>query len=844
MTQSSENKLAITLRQKGDALYLTADGGRLGQAKAERKAPAADSIEKPDLLMANGPSKDVLTEVGEILYGALSHGDVGKLLGEFLPASASGSLEGEGDHQSVDIELRFDEDQTDLCRYPWECIRDRHGRFLVQAGLASLTRTILYPQKVPAWDEDVIQGGILQVISQPADLAPIVANTLALDGAKRLEHASFEAFRSAVLTHSAEVSCLQFDGHGALLKCCICGEPNAMDRVNCSACGTELGTRSGTAFLMFERDAKREPVEVEVLGAVLGRSKVRFACLLACETARLDGKLVFTGYSPGLILCGVPAVLGMQYPITNDFAQAFSNALFGALRDGHSLGKAVAKARTATVDKTWFTPALYTRFAPPPDCLRTLQQARTVETAAPSEVVAGKTFVALLRMRRADSPSLTPSALRKYLGLAAEVELVEASEDMHVRLEAPATGELLQGEVSVRLTAHGCDVNPPECPVVVSENLDGPTALFQITPRRTGKLVLIFRLFQRELQVAALSFPIDSADPGFVGRSVLVARRILRFVSAERAAQLKREEFELQAHLRASDTLVQEFADSRRRVGSTLVAAYRELQTVEERGWDTDRLVADPDSTEFRRADAVRIQEFIRGLSRAIEGQEVSSRYLDRLASLGRSLDEVGQRDLAREEWFRLHEEVAYLLYRIAGDIGPSRLVAAFESLAESHGLLWPFGWPGAECVRCGFPFDEEEAWLWPHSQHWLLYLKWHLRHHDLPKCPRCGADMVWGPWSGSHVVGTIMKASRELTRSCHETADALRRVLSAADQVSGGRETARTEAVRVELRTIEHCSDLTWRTHQACIDFLRHGGGARMASLRRQLSDLIQLVR
>ena len=836
MTKSSDNKLSIALRQEGDILYLTADAGRLGQATAHRAAPTAEAIEKTELLLAIGPSKDVLREVGETLYGVLSHGDVGKLLGECLPASAAGSPNAEGDHRSVEIELCFGEDQTDLCKYPWECIRDRHGRFLVQAGLADMTRTILYPQKAPAWDEDPLRGGILQVISQPSDLSPIVANTLALHGAMRLEHASFDDFRTAVLTHSPDVSCVQFDGHGALLRCCKCGEHNAMNWLKCSACGAELGSRNGTAFLMFERGAKREPIEVEVLGAVLSRSKVRFACLLACETARLDGKLVFTGYSPGLILSGVPAVLGMQYPITNDFAQVFSTALFGALRDGHGLGKAVAKARTATVDKTWFTPALYTRFAPPPDRLRILQQSRAVETAAPSEVSAGKAFVALLRMRRADSPSLTPSALRKHLGLAVEAKLIEASEDAHVRLEAPATGELLQGEVTVRLAADGCDVDPPECRIVVSENLDGPTALFRITPQRTGTLLLIFRLFQRDRQVAALSFPIVSTDPGVVGRAVLVARRILRFVSGERAAQLQREELELKALLQESNTRVQDLEFSRRRFRSTLDEANRVLET-NKWGRDTDRLMPDADSMEFRRAEAARAREFIRGLSRVLKSREVSSRNQDELAMLERSLEEVAERAPTREQLFRWHRELAYVLYRIADDIGESALKAAFESLVESHVPHWPFGWPFA-CVRCGFPFDYPHRW-----RHWFLLGEWRHRHRDLQECPRCGAHMMWRPWPGGDVLSTLIVASRELGRSCDETADALRRFLVAADQASGGMDTGRTEAARAELRAIENYSELARRTYRACEDVFEHGGVA-MDSLRSTLSELVRLVR
>jgi CHAT domain/WD domain, G-beta repeat len=103
------------------------------------------------------------------------------------------------------------------------------------------------------------------------------------------------------------------------------------------------------------------------LGLLLGGHRsLRLVVLNSCETARANASDVFSGTAAVLIRRGIPAVVAMQYDISDDAAIAFARGLYTALGSRHPVDRAVTRARRAiklarrnTLE--WATPVLYLR---------------------------------------------------------------------------------------------------------------------------------------------------------------------------------------------------------------------------------------------------------------------------------------------------------------------------------------------------------------------------------------------------------------------------------------------------------------------------------------------------
>lgn len=96
------------------------------------------------------------------------------------------------------------------------------------------------------------------------------------------------------------------------------------------------------------------------------RSTMRLVLLNACEGARTGTQDVLSSTAATLIASGIPAVVAMQYEITNDAAIEFANAFYEALADNLPVDAAVAEARNALSisdarSLEWGVPVLHMR---------------------------------------------------------------------------------------------------------------------------------------------------------------------------------------------------------------------------------------------------------------------------------------------------------------------------------------------------------------------------------------------------------------------------------------------------------------------------------------------------
>ncbi len=121
-----------------------------------------------------------------------------------------------------------------------------------------------------------------------------------------------------------------------------------------------------TGVLIFEDGPKAG----DEIGLLLSREpEVRLAVLNACRTAqvpRSGGQHAFAGVAAALVRAGVPAVVAMQFPVTDAAAIAFSRRLYGGIARSYSIEEALGGARmkmraAAEGGHEWATPVLFLR---------------------------------------------------------------------------------------------------------------------------------------------------------------------------------------------------------------------------------------------------------------------------------------------------------------------------------------------------------------------------------------------------------------------------------------------------------------------------------------------------
>jgi CHAT domain len=92
---------------------------------------------------------------------------------------------------------------------------------------------------------------------------------------------------------------------------------------------------------------------------------LRLAVLNACEGARTSRTDTFAGTAQSLTQEGIPAVIAMQFEITDEAAITFAHEFYQAVADGYPVDAALAEARKAIFaqgnDVEWGTPVLYLR---------------------------------------------------------------------------------------------------------------------------------------------------------------------------------------------------------------------------------------------------------------------------------------------------------------------------------------------------------------------------------------------------------------------------------------------------------------------------------------------------
>jgi hypothetical protein len=129
--------------------------------------------------------------------------------------------------------------------------------------------------------------------------------------------------------------------------------------------GFDRETQEGVLVLCDEAGSGRL-VAAQRLGTILrDHRSLRLVVLNACEGSRATRADPFAGVAQTIVQQGVPAVVAMQFEITDHAAITFAKEFYTAIADGYPVDAALSEARIGIHaddnDIEWGTPVLYLR---------------------------------------------------------------------------------------------------------------------------------------------------------------------------------------------------------------------------------------------------------------------------------------------------------------------------------------------------------------------------------------------------------------------------------------------------------------------------------------------------
>lgn len=284
--------------------------------------------------------------LGRDLFNAAFAGDIGNKL------QISRAIAGQRG-QGVRIKLRIS--APELVGLPWEYLFDEaRGDYLALAVGTPVVRYVPLPIEVrPLKVTPPIR--ILGMTAGPRDLGELDVATerqrlqLALEpliakGLVQLEWVPGERWEDLQQTlWQGPWHVFHFIGHGGFSP-----------------------TRGGVIYLSNEKGFARQLSATDV-GRLLGdHDPLRLAVLNSCETAQGDETDIFSSTAATLVRRGTPAVVAMQFQITDVAAIQFGRVFYAAIAYGMPVDAAVAEARKSVAlhvenSYEWGTPVLFMR---------------------------------------------------------------------------------------------------------------------------------------------------------------------------------------------------------------------------------------------------------------------------------------------------------------------------------------------------------------------------------------------------------------------------------------------------------------------------------------------------
>lgn len=347
----------LLIEPSGDGYTARVFNSPGGQASSDFSTPFSD-LEIENFLLRVGRSRRAVRRIespemasakafGEKLFNGVFAGDVRGCLRSSLDEASR-----QGNGLRVRLHLAKAPALADL---PWEFLYNAGlNRFLGLSVSTPLVRYLDLPERVrPLAVTPPLR--VLMMISSPTDYPQLDVEresekmTQALGDLEVRGLVTVERLEGATLSElqrrlrQGEYHIFHFVGHGAF-------DAQAEDGI----------------LLLEDQEERGRRVSAQFLGTLLHDHRpLRLAVLNACEGARASSRDPYAGTAQSLVQQGIPAVIAMQFEVSDEAAICFTREFYAAIAIGYPVDAALAEARKAIFAEVseieWGTPVLYMR---------------------------------------------------------------------------------------------------------------------------------------------------------------------------------------------------------------------------------------------------------------------------------------------------------------------------------------------------------------------------------------------------------------------------------------------------------------------------------------------------
>ncbi|MFN8440846.1 MAG: CHAT domain-containing protein [Caldilineaceae bacterium] len=339
-----------------DLLIYRSDNGytaRVTNSPIESKG-SVEFVLSTDDIPSIEESADTLQVYGATLFDRVFAGDVGKsLLLNFQDARRQ--------QRGLRIRLNLDKGVPELAVIPWELLYSSDwNRFVTYSSLTPLVRYIEGLQDATTLKtEEPLR--ILVVISNPQDQQTLDA----LAEWNRLN----DALAALLAEGSVQLEKLENPTRSALQKRLLKDDVHILHYIGHGYFEKNANNQDEGGLLMESLQQTSDKFNATELAILLhDRTALRLVFLNTCEGATSGYADYFAGTAQKLIQQGIPAVVAMQFPVTDSAAICLSEFFYQTLATGLPLDSALSEARKAVALQTdtglameWATPALFSR---------------------------------------------------------------------------------------------------------------------------------------------------------------------------------------------------------------------------------------------------------------------------------------------------------------------------------------------------------------------------------------------------------------------------------------------------------------------------------------------------
>lgn len=300
-----------------------------------------------NLIEIRQANKDLQKDLGNELYKALFPDKINIRFHATIAGAKA---------QSERIRLRLIFESPELASLPWEFLYDEDTNIFLGNNIETvLSRYIDVPLPKSDIKTASLSLKVLLVISSPTDLA-----TLDATGEENLIR---EALENNIKAGQIELDVLTEATTGKIREQLRTKPYNVFHFIGHG----DFKSDKGYIYLVDEY-GKSKPLDDEnFANFFLGNNHLGLVILNCCRSATVSANQTFAGTASNLVRRGIPAVVAMQYTISDSTAKLFANEFYKTLALGFPVDTAIQETRNAIsqdvgLDKRDFaTPVLYMR---------------------------------------------------------------------------------------------------------------------------------------------------------------------------------------------------------------------------------------------------------------------------------------------------------------------------------------------------------------------------------------------------------------------------------------------------------------------------------------------------